>query len=494
ISTVKLPIKYKPEADCPKIKKFLSEILAEDDIPIIQELFGYALLKDYHIQKAFMFVGEGANGKSTLLALFKSFLGSKNVSSIALQDLETNRFASSALYDKLANIYADLTDRAMHQTGKFKMLTGGDIIPSEKKFKDSFSFVNYAKLIFSANKLPETRDDTSAFFRRWAIINFPNVFEGDKADPKILEKLTTEEELSGIFNWSVEGLKRLLQNGCFSYSKTTEDVRDLYERMASPLLAFIKDRIELDPKSYILKDHFYSEFVNYCKENKLPTKAKNVIGLELPRYIPSIKSERKRLENERVYAWVGIRLIEKNAEIIEKHLDHPDHLNQNSAEPVQAVQVVQAFSYFKSNGSNDYKDSIDKIKIEKNIDRLGHLGQKRASELESWLINHFKNYKGIPKTFFVNDALKMFPSADPESIQDFYEFLVDANKLLKFIQERKKIRETDTYRDLKFAPDYNQKLLLFLVSQKEVIIEKDPSPWKGEWYVDATVSVSEVED
>ncbi|MEW6070609.1 MAG: hypothetical protein AB1485_08330, partial [Candidatus Thermoplasmatota archaeon] len=68
-------------------------------------------------------------------------------------------------------------------------------------------------------------------------------------------------------------------------------------------------------------------------------------------------------------------------------------------------------------------------------------------------------------------------------IQNFYEFLIDAKKLSKFVQERKKIREEDTYRDLKFAPDYNKKLLDFLISQNEIKTEKYPPPYKGEWYV-----------
>ncbi|MBU4501826.1 MAG: hypothetical protein KKA79_04485, partial [Nanoarchaeota archaeon] len=103
ISTIQIPIEYNPKADCPKTKQFLSEILPKDDRPIIQELFGYPLWKGYPIQKAFMFIGSGANGKSTLMALLTRFLSQKNVSSVALQDFDMNRFATSCLYNKMAN-------------------------------------------------------------------------------------------------------------------------------------------------------------------------------------------------------------------------------------------------------------------------------------------------------------------------------------------------------------------------------------------------------
>src|SRR5208283_2759033 len=94
----------------------------------------------------------------------------------------------------------------------FKMLTGGDSIGTEKKFKDEYSFVNYAKLIFSANKPPKVTDEDSyAFWRRWILIEFPNQFGDDKKDPEILNKLTAEAELSGLLNWALEGLARLRQ-------------------------------------------------------------------------------------------------------------------------------------------------------------------------------------------------------------------------------------------------------------------------------------------
>ena len=174
----KIPIKYNPNADCPKIKEFINQIMREEDVVVLQELAGYCLWKDYPIQKAFALVGEGSNGKSTFLRLLTKLLGKENVSSISLQDLVNNRFAVANLYGKLANIFADLPPEILKDTAKFKMLTGGDIITAEKKFKNPFKFYNYAKLIFSCNRLPVTYDDTTAFFRRWVIINFPNTFDG----------------------------------------------------------------------------------------------------------------------------------------------------------------------------------------------------------------------------------------------------------------------------------------------------------------------------
>jgi P4 family phage/plasmid primase-like protien len=302
------PIVYNPKADCPTIKDFLKQVLREEDIPIIQEIFGYCLLKDHFIQKAFMFLGDGANGKSTLLNLMKIFLGEKNICAISLQDISTNRFATSNLYGKLANIYPDLTDSALKQTGLFKVITGGDSILAERKFKEGFMFTNYAKLIFSANKLPESDDETSAYYRRWIYVNFPNVFEGDECDKNILNKLITDEELSGLFNWALEGLKRLLENQEFSHSLSTEESQEFYERASSPIKAFVMDMIDDDSMSLITKDELFSEFVRYCNEKGLPVSAKNSFSRALSEHLPNIKTERPKILGVQTPSWRGIKL------------------------------------------------------------------------------------------------------------------------------------------------------------------------------------------
>jgi len=73
----------------------------------------------------------------------------------------------------------------------------------------SFPFVNRAKLTFSCNVVPEVYEDTTAFFRRWIIIQFPHTFDSAKADKDLPKKLTTAEEFSGILNFALEGLNRL---------------------------------------------------------------------------------------------------------------------------------------------------------------------------------------------------------------------------------------------------------------------------------------------
>jgi putative DNA primase/helicase len=311
----KIPVKYDPEADCPAIKKFMREITnSEEDVAILEEVLGFCLYREYFIAKALMLVGDGANGKSTFLNLVKAFLGPQNVSGRSLQDLEVHRFAKADLHTKLANIYADLPDRALQSTGTFKMLTGRDLIAAEKKFSQPFHFANYAKLLFSANKVPEANDDSSAFFRRWIIIVFPKVFTGGNADPYILEKLTTETELSGLLNLALAGLRRLLETGQFSNSKNTEEVKEDYIRKSSPIAAFLMDCIETDSDAFIEKKALYKVFAAYCREKNLPIVTETTFFKNLPQHVAVIDL-RAAIAKDRLHAFKGIRYSEGVASV-----------------------------------------------------------------------------------------------------------------------------------------------------------------------------------
>ncbi len=313
VFTMTVPVKYDPAADCPLFKKFLKEVLNADDLDVIQELMGYCLLRDYRYQKAFMFVGDGANGKSTLIEAMRRFLGKDNVSSIPLQELTEDRFSSSQLYGRLANMFADLPAKALYQTGKFKTLTGGDTINAQKKFQDGFAFLNYAKLIFSCNKFPQVKGDgSSAYYRRWQVITFPHAFPDNdpNTDKDLINKITAPAELSGILNWALEGLKRLRANNSFSRSKTADETREAVDRLSDPLTAFTMDciRVTNSDADAISKEEFYSKYVEYCDKNKLPKVTKTQVGHDLPSILSGVRSkENVTIKGTRQRAWVCIR-------------------------------------------------------------------------------------------------------------------------------------------------------------------------------------------
>ena len=309
--TVQIPAAFDPDALCPRFLQFLEEVLSDEGLQgLVQRLFGYCLEAGNWLQRAFMFTGFGNNGKSTLLGVLTAFLGRENVSAMTLQALSTRTFSTASLYGKLANIAADIPDAPVRYTGIFKMVTGGDILTGEKKFRDPFSFVNEAVLIFSANALPQVDDRTIAFWRRWILIPFTQDFTG-REDRKILEKLTTPEELSGILNWALEGLRRLHKEGDFPTDGAAGDLMEDWKRRSDSLYWFLQASVVVDPQGWVAKADFNEAYDVFCKEHDVVKKKLNTVGTELPDRISQVRTTRERHGGPQVWGWAGIRLREE---------------------------------------------------------------------------------------------------------------------------------------------------------------------------------------
>ena len=193
-----------------------------------------------------------------MLEIIKCFLGHNNVSGESLHRLLETRFATAELYGKLANIDADLSKAALKNTGVLKKLTGVDYIPAEKKFRPPFQFVNKTKLLFSANEIPMTEDESDAFFSRLIIINFPNQFLGNKADPNLIHKLTTDEELSGLLRIVLRMLPTVLKEGISTASSSIDENYEKYILSSNSVRAFGEAALEQNSDSAPSKSEVYA--------------------------------------------------------------------------------------------------------------------------------------------------------------------------------------------------------------------------------------------
>ncbi len=265
-----------------------------------------------------MFTGDGRNGKGKTVEIIKHFLGADNCANVPIQQFETDGFSIAEFFNKLVNIAADISKTALKETGYFKSLTGRDLISAQRKFLPRVHFVNYAKLIFCANELPTTYDSTMAFWNRWVLIEFPYTFVSKKeydmiedktkfriADPEIIQKIVTPEELSGLLNWSLVGLQRLLKNMDFSYSKSTEDVKTLWIRKSNSFQAFILDEIDYIYDGKISKSELRMAYGLYCKEHKLVAVTDKTIKYSLS--MGGAAEERSNLDGLQVACWGGVK-------------------------------------------------------------------------------------------------------------------------------------------------------------------------------------------
>ncbi len=289
-----IPIIYNEDAKCPKFFKFLEEALYPEDMKTLQEWFGFQLFRKYFIKKAIILLGETDTGKTVLIDVLTKFIGDINKTGLSLQKISGgNDFVKLSLKDKHSNIYDDLSSQDLSDGGNFKVATGGGNISAEEKFGGFYQFRNYAKHTFATNKIPPVKDsDDMAYYSRWIIFRLDNPPE--KKDPFLKDKLTTEEELSGMFNWALEGLYSILEDGDFSYNKTPKEVKVIMEMSGDNLIQFGGEALEQEDGHKITKENMYEIYCFWANKNKKPVLSKEQLGRRLNQKITYLISKRSK--------------------------------------------------------------------------------------------------------------------------------------------------------------------------------------------------------
>jgi len=300
--TSQTPVTYKPEAKCPNFSKFLEETLYSEDIPVMQEFIGYCLYKRYFIKKALICVGQPDTGKTTLIKAMTIFLGPENVSSESLQKIVYDRFSAANLHGKSANIYDDLPYQDINEAGGFKIATGGGYLAAEEKFGDRWQYINHAKLMFACNQIPRLRNiNDPAYYDRWMIIRFSNVRPKKEQDLFLIDKITTEEELSGILNWALDGLGRLFTENCFSYALDAEQNKEIMIRNSEPISAFVSDCLVQSDGDAVPKAIVYELYKYHARINKLAVETKTMLTQQLSKFASHIVIDGQRRFSRKVY-------------------------------------------------------------------------------------------------------------------------------------------------------------------------------------------------
>lgn len=267
VVTNKINYNYVPDAYSEIVDKTLDKLACHDSKirQLLEEVIGYTFYRRNELRKAFILIGDKANGKSTYLDMIKTLLGDDNTTALDLKDLG-DRFKTAELFGKLACIGDDIGDEFIPNPASFKKLTSGDRLTVEKKGQDPFDFNSYAKLLFSANNIPRIKDKSGAVITRLIIIPFNATFSSDDPDydPYIKYKLRTSEAMEYLIQLGIRGLKRVLENQKFTTSKKVQKELEEYEENNNPILMFFKEepKIENEPTKNV-----YKKYTEFCSAN-----------------------------------------------------------------------------------------------------------------------------------------------------------------------------------------------------------------------------------
>lgn len=302
----KINYNYNPHAYNETVDKTFTKLACRDSSirQLLEEVAGYCFYRRNELRKAFILLGDKANGKSTYLDMIKTMLGEENTVSLDLKELN-QPFKTAELFGKLANIGDDISDEFIPDAGVFKKLVAGDPINARRLYGEPFDFNCYAKFLFSANDIPRIKDRTEAVLSRLIIVPFHATFSkmDDDFDPYIKYKLRKPEAIEYLILLGIEGLKRVLTNQCFSGSKKVDEEMNTYRQSNNPVLQFFK---ECEEEDYGFENmgvaDVYVKYEVFCNENRLQPLSKIELGKQIrKKYDLAAVTKRVNGKNIRVF-------------------------------------------------------------------------------------------------------------------------------------------------------------------------------------------------
>ncbi|CAA7392074.1 DNA primase family protein [Chryseobacterium fistulae] len=269
--TYQLSFEYNSQAEAPLFKAYLNKVLPDMERQrVLAEYLGFVFIKHgsnaLKEEKALILYGTGANGKSVFFEIVNALLGEKNVSSYSLQSLTNeNGYFRAKIANKLVNYASEINGNL--EASLFKQLVSGEPVEARLPYGQPFTLKQYAKLIFNCNELPKDVEHTNAYFRRFLIVPFDVTIPQQEQDKNLHTKII-ENELSGVFNWVLGGLNRLLEQKRFSDCEAVQKAVEQYRMESDSVQMFLHEHsYQISATNQIPLKTLFNEYQNYCIES-----------------------------------------------------------------------------------------------------------------------------------------------------------------------------------------------------------------------------------
>lgn len=261
-------------------ERFLESVMPEaEHRQFLRRWFGYCLTSETKEQKLLIFLGYGANGKSTLLDIVQAVLGDDFAiqgSPDLLVDKPRDSHPTNRM-DLFGRRLVVCTETELEQKlaeSLLKQLTGSDVIRGRQMRQDNWQFQPTQKLILCTNHMPKLSAGDDALWRRIVVVPFdvrfwdasidspgPETLRQDKGLPKKLKA-----QGAAILGWMVEGCRDWLANGL----PVPDSLRLLTaeKRGKDQLQQFIEKCCDMDPTFQVAAGKLQGAFEQYCRERK----------------------------------------------------------------------------------------------------------------------------------------------------------------------------------------------------------------------------------
>ena len=270
--TYQLPFSQNKEAICPLFDKYLSEVLTDESSQmILQEFSGY-VFTNMNLEKMLMLTGSGSNGKSVFFNIISALVGKQNILNYSL-GLFSHEYCRAKLTNVLLNYSSEKGTELNPDT--FKALVSGEPLQAREPYGKSFTLFNKVRFIVNANELPRETEHTEAYFRRYLIIPFDITITEAQRDIELADKIISNE-LSGVFNWLLLGLERIIEQKKFTHCAKSEKALSDFQRQADSVALFTEEfnyqKSETNKETIA---ELYIRYKTFCNDDGYKSVGKN---------------------------------------------------------------------------------------------------------------------------------------------------------------------------------------------------------------------------
>lgn len=282
--THQLPFAYDPDAGrAATFFRFLETSLVIEDgtapdrdmAILVGEALAYSMTARTDLKSSFWIVGKPDSGKSTLVTLIRSLMGSLH-QTIDLNQL-TNRFIMANTYGKRVLTFTEADSTTVLPDAIYKSMVGGtDEIYADVKNKAALTFVPEFKVWWAMNDAPRTVDRSGAVINRLRVIRFNRTIPPEERDPQLHSRLAAE--LPAIFNWLMKVYAPLVTRGSFTIPEQSERWLKDYQERSDTEGTFIRERCERVIDGMIQSEKLYQEYSEWCRRNGFTPKNMNQVA------------------------------------------------------------------------------------------------------------------------------------------------------------------------------------------------------------------------
>jgi putative DNA primase/helicase len=265
------PIPYQANGECPTWIAFLERVLPDREVrAFVQRLLGYALTGHVNEHVLTLFIGSGANGKSTLtdtmLTVFGDYGSPAPPRLLLLENHSEHPTQIADLFGTRLVVSQEVQQGHRLNEDMVKRLTGGDRLKARRMREDFWSFEPTHTLIVAANHKPKIAGRDHAIWRRIRLVPFDVTIPDDEQDKHLSDKLRAE--LPGILGWLVEGCLGWQRDG-LEPPEAVVQATDKYRLESDLIRQFMADMCNTGDDCQVGSTVLYNGYKTWCAENGL---------------------------------------------------------------------------------------------------------------------------------------------------------------------------------------------------------------------------------